>query len=128
MFSPITSINEANTNCIKLCHKWPLRRKEFNQYNSYGNIIFTYRGSYEIIGIEKFVVYDSNERKIGSIEKKLAFNQILYTLYDEYDNIINYIGHNSGASSCSAFTHIFYDANRNIENILILKRSCCSLV
>ena len=128
MFSLTTGLNGENRNCIKLHYNKNLRRKKFYQYNSNGSIIFTYKEIDEIIELEKFIVYDNNESKIGSIEGKIAFNQIFYTLYDENDKVINYIEHNNRSNSCCSSNFNFYDADKNIENILIMKSGCCSTI
>ena len=128
MFSLTNGLKEDNRNCIKLHYNKSLKRKKFYQYNSNGSIIFTYKESDEIIGVEKFIVYDVNERIIGSIEGKIAFNQIFYTLYDENNKIIIIIEHNNGSNTCCSSTFNYYDSNKNIENILIMKNACCSTI
>ena len=115
-----------NRNCIKINPKFS-GGKEYNQYDSYGNIVFTYKKSTEFSGNPKYTVYDIDKRIIGSIEKQIfCTNKNLYFLYDENNKLLNII---ESIDSCmfGDTYYNFYDSEKNIENILVLKKECCSI-
>ena len=116
-------------NCIKMNSKFSLGT-EYNQYDSYGNIVYTYRSIFGCCGNgnEKYTVYDVDQRIIGSIECKsnCNSNKTLYSLYDEDNQLLNYFENNDCCMTCYTFTYNFCDANKNLENILIKKEGECS--
>ena len=117
-----------NRNCIKRELKFPFGI-EFNQYDSYGNNIFKYVKSIECCGNNnKYIAYDIDQRIIGSVECQFNCEKKTYSLYDENNQLINYIKSNNDCCtcSCSTVTFNFYDKEKNIENILIKKDDWCS--
>ena len=116
-------------NCIKMNSKFSLGT-EYNQYDSYGNIVYTYRSISDCCGKgnDKYTVYDVDQRIIGSIESKsnCSSYKTLYSLYDEDNQLLNYFENNDCCMTCYTFTYNFCDANKNLENILIKKEGECS--
>ena len=116
-----------NTNCIKYKFRFELER-EFEQYDSYGSKIFNFSEYRKCCGNQKYMIYDIDEKIIGSVENQMNCGKKTYIFYDEDNQMINYIESNNDCCSCCSFTYNFYGADKNIENILIKKNGCCSTV
>ena len=53
--------------------------------------------------------------------------QITYTLYDENNQVINII-ENDGNCYCCSIIYNFFDANKNVENTLIMRTRTCDYI
>ena len=115
--------SNQNTNCIKKKNLISLT-KEFEQYDSYGNIIYNYKK--ESFISNKFLVYNVDKMEIGSINREMACNQVYYTLYDTYNQITNYIEERIDCCNCCTIKYTFYNADKDIQGIVIFKQSCCT--
>ena len=125
MGSTNNALNEENRNCIKkkLEVGW---QKEFHQYDSYGNVIYNYKKDTSDCGIEKYILYDIDQRIIGSIEKQSHCNRSEYIFYDENNKVIKTIELIIGCCTICTLNYIFYNIDHNIEASIIEKGDNCS--
>ena len=125
MGSTNNALNVENRNCIKKKTRvgW---QKEFHQYDSYGNVLYKYKKDIVDCGIEKYILYDIDQRIIGSIEKQSHCNRSEYIFYDENNKVIKSIELIIGCCTCCTFNYVFYDIDHSIEASIIEKEDNCS--
>jgi hypothetical protein len=108
-------ITKTNTNCCN---------KEFAQYDDKGNIMYYYRTLSNLSNKNTVMIYDINEKEIGSIEYRQNCAQVNYTLYDEYKQMKSYI---EERRNCCTTTYIIYNTDKSIESIITIKSGCCEM-
>ena len=104
------------TNCIKRKSFIGIY-KTYEQYDDRGNIIYYYKQVPKERG-EKFIIYNIDEREIGSIEVEYNLCERRYILINGNNQIINSI---QMINNCCSTNYDFFDANDNIESIIIVK-------
>ena len=125
MGSSTTGFNGEYRNCIKGKRK-SRYIEEFTQYDSYGNNIYKIIKDKESRRIEKFIVYDIDQREIGSIEKQANCDRINFTLYDQNNQITKHIEKINDCCTCCSTNYNFYGVDNDIEAIAVFKAECNS--
>ena len=127
------STNDINLSDDSLLFRNCIRKKPntghlkvYEQYDSYGNIIFYYRQQPKTILENKILIFDSQGTEVGLIKKGYENNNEYYALFNENKELIMYIEYfikQCGGSISINYT--FFDSNKNITGKIVNKLECC---
>ena len=99
-------------NCINM-HDDETYVESKEQYDNYGNIEYYYKR--ERTDGNKIIIYNADQREIGSIRIEKNCFDLQYILTDTDNNITNYINIDS---HCCSGTYSFLDSNKNLEGVI----------
>ena len=115
---------KQNTNCIRQKKDFNHLR-EYKQYDDQGNIIYYYKEVPDLFNNEKFIVYDIDQKVIGSVKKVSNCCDIQYILSDEINKITKKIVLNY---DCRSNIYSFHGLDENIESTITKKLGCCEYI